>query len=440
MHSPLLFPLLSGLGAWLGRIGWPRGVAALPPARLRSQMYALTYLVRARSWLAWARQPGWPQVHRAWAQAEPQPAVRDALAGRLDERDRVDLIERGADGFERRHALVAQARHTVDIATFYLQADDTGWGLARQLIERARAGVRVRVLADRYAMTLRDHEVGGLAALTSTLAAAGIELRLWHDPARPYACQHRKMIVVDGRSALMGGRNIADHYRGEAWRDLDLVIEGPSVAPLSRLFERAWQAPAPGTSARAGPHASAPWADHEPAGLLHDPVLRFMVAAIGAAQATVDLELAYFMNHDSLCGALARAARRGVRVRLITNSAESNDLPYFRWTVHEAARRVMDAGGRVWMRRGAGRTLHTKYLVVDSLWVSFGSHNADAYSSRMCCECNLLVQDAGLASRLLDSFEQGLQEATPLESPELQRELRRARALRLADPLLRDFQ
>ena len=183
------------------------------------------------------------------------------------------------------------------------------------------------------------------------------------------------------------------------------------------------------------------WVDRVPADIATDPMMRFVLSAIGAATRTVDLELAYFVAHDSLCGSLGRAARRGVRVRLLTNSAESNDLPYAAWTTYEGARRVLEAGCEVHARRGAGRTLHCKYAVIDGEWVSFGSHNLDYYSARYCCETNLVVRDARLGRLLGELFESGLSASTPLSlDDEVRPWLARAGMRRHFDRVFRDFQ
>jgi cardiolipin synthase len=244
------------------------------------------------------------------------------------------------------------------------------------------------------------------------------------------------MIIVDGRTALVGGRNFADHYREDDWRDVDLVIDGPSVTPLAALFEAVW-------AGRASERASTPlpWVDSVPRDIVTDPIVCGVLSAIGQARRRVDLELAYFVAHESLCGALARALGRGVRVRLLTNSAESNDLPYTTWAAYDGARRLLEAGGEVHARRGAGRTLHSKYVVIDEDWVSFGSHNLDYYSPRYCCETHLVVRDAPLAALLTAFFESGVAEATPLLLEEEVRPfLQRERVRRAFDRVFHDFQ
>jgi cardiolipin synthase len=397
----------------------------------------IAYMLQARVWTLLRREPPWRAVHRAWATAEGDTALRDALAGRLHDSDRIELVADGAEGFARRDVLYEGARHTIDIASYYVQSDDTGRATARALAACARRGVRVRLLVDRTMTFKKAREVPGMAALLAEMQQGGVELRQWQDPRRPYDSNHRKMIVVDGDIALVGGRNFADHYRGDAWRDVDLVLQGPVVAPLAQVFEAVWNG---ATRGGENAHSATPWLDFVPAGIRTDPMLRFVLAAVGAARASVALELAYFVAHEPLVDALARAARRGVAVRLLTNSAESSDLPFATWTAYEGMRGLLEAGGRVHARRGAGRTLHCKYVVVDGEWLSFGSHNLDFYSPRYCCETNLVARVARLGARLLAFFDSGWTEATALELDEVQSWLRGAGALRHFDRLFRDFQ
>ncbi len=407
-------------------------------ATARSYSVAIRYMVRAR-WWTWSRsQPGWAQLQSAWSAVEGSIAVRDGLCGTLAQHDRLELLVDGAQGFARRSELYARARATLDIATYYIQSDATGWDTVRELAACVARGVRVRLLVDHFMTSKKRQEVAGMDALMRGIVAAGIELREWRDRLRPYDSNHRKMIVVDGAAALVGGRNFADHYRGNEWRDVDLVLEGECVGPLAAIFEETWSMSERGGDAG---HTHRPWFDCVPAAIEADPVMRFVLAAVGAARRTVDLELAYFVAHDALCGALERCARRGVRVRLLTNSAESNDLPFSVWTAYRGVRRLLEAGCEVYARRGKGRTLHGKYVVVDGEWLTFGSHNLDYYSLRYCCETNLQVRDVRLATQLGAAFEAGLADATALSlDGEIRPWLSRRPFLQAFDLAFRDFQ
>jgi phosphatidylserine/phosphatidylglycerophosphate/cardiolipin synthase-like enzyme len=406
-------------------------------ATARTYGVGLAYMLRARLWLAARDVPPWPAIQDAWAAAEGSAAVRDALCGSLGAPQRCELLADGAQSFERRRALYEGARRTLDIATYYIQSDVTGLATLRQLAACAARGVRVRLLVDRFMTGKKRQEVRGMEALFRDIRAAGIELAEWHDPHRPYDSNHRKIMVADAAVAIVGGRNFADHYRGDAWRDVDLLVEGDCAAPLARMFEAMWA-----NAGRGGDtaHTMRPWYDRVPADIADDPVMRFVIAAIGCARSSVDLELSYFAAHDSLCGALERCARRGVRVRLLTNSAESNDLPFTVWTAYEGARRLLEAGCEVHARRGAGRTLHCKYVVVDDEWISFGSHNLDYYSARFCCETNLQVRDAALAAQLTTAFRQGLAQASALSLDEVRPWLATSVFGRGFDLAFRDFQ
>jgi len=438
VEGGFLFRILCAVLGGLRKLGWPAGLARLSPREADGYALAIAYMLKARWWTLRHGEPGWDCLQAEWASAEADPVVRDALASALSDADMPLLIAAGEDGFARRNALYAGARDRIDIATYYIQSDATGSATVAALAACVARGVRVRLLVDRYMMFKKRVEVEGMDELAARIRACGIEMKSWHDPRRPYDSNHRKMIVVDGHTALVGGRNFADHYRGDAWRDVDLVLEGPSVAPLAAFFDALWRGEPVGGGE---PGIHRPWVESVPSEVRRDPIMRCVLSAIGSARATVDLELAYFVAHESLCGALERAARRGVRVRLLTNSAEANDLPYATWTAYAGMQRVLEAGGAVHGRRGAGRTLHCKYAVVDGQWVSFGSHNLDYYSPRFCGEANLLVCDARLGARLTEFFETGLAEAPPLSlEGEVRPFLQRHRALRLFDRVFRDFQ
>jgi phosphatidylserine/phosphatidylglycerophosphate/cardiolipin synthase-like enzyme len=187
--------------------------------------------------------------------------------------------------------------------------------------------------------------------------------------------------------------------------------------------------------------ARLPWADFAPAQILEDPMMRYALASFHAAASTIDLELAYLAAQEVLCDALEAAARRGVRVRVMTNSAESNDMPFAIYTAYLAMRRLAEAGVAVRARRGKGRTLHPKYFVADGTRVGFGSHNLDYYASRFCCELNLQVRDERLGAALSDFFESEWNEATTVDlEREVKPYLERQRTLRLFDLVFRDFQ
>lgn len=399
---------------------------------LRATANALGYMLRARLWTLRKREPDWLAINDAW-QRQADEANAAAHAAPLDGADRIRVLTSGQEGFAVRAALYGSASSTIDLATYYIQADETGRATVQALAACVARGVRVRLLVDRGLTVHKEQEVPGTIELLARARDAGLAVQQWRDRERPYDAQHRKILLIDGRAAIVGGRNIADHYSGDEWRDADLLIEGPSAAALAPLFEAVWAGEPP-------PRQLGPWVDYVPERVMEDAIAVATLAAVGRARRSVDLELAYFAVPDALCATLTRAARRGVRVRLLTNSAASNDLWFTVWASHAGMQRLIAEGCQVHARHGRGRTLHSKLAIVDDEWVTVGSHNLDYYSSRYCCETNLIARDVRLATELGAFFEAGLSDADVVSGDVTREVCHRSRVSFLFDRAFRDFQ
>lgn len=381
--------------------------SAMSSADLRGTAHMLSCGLLGARWDRKQRAADWSEVSKAWEEAA---ARAPALYGELDAKDQLELITDNAEAFVVREKLWAEAKRSIDLATYYVQGDETGKRAASALIAAAKRGVRVRLIADEYVMRKKDFEGKGSLGLVEELRAGGVEVVLWKDPARPYDAQHRKVLVVDGEHLLIGGRNIADHYAGPEWRDVELLLHGPSVALAKPLIDRTFAGePEPPLA------PGSPFVATMPADLLAHANALYLLQSIRAAQRTFDLENAYYFSHDAVLRALADAVQRGVRVRVMTNSAESNDLDFANWRLYAGIPPMLDAGIEVWLRRGRGRTLHCKYFVGDGERVSLGSSNLDYYSPRHSTECNLQVRSGALGERLSAWFERGLGEADRAE-------------------------
>jgi cardiolipin synthase len=297
----------------------------------------------------------------------------------------------------------------------------------------------VRLVADAHAMHTKDREDPRVMAQIVRLRAAGVAIRLSRDPARPYDADHRKMLLVDGEALIIGGRNLADHYAGPAWRDVDLLIRGPSAGAAAAVFERTFHRE-PEPPRRPGQpgeliQATLPESLEEHANVV------YLLQCVGAARRTIDIENAYYFSHPAVLRALAAARGRGVRVRVLTNSAASNDIRFANYRLYLGFPGMIEAGVEVHLRRGEGKTLHSKYFVVDGAWVSLGSSNFDYYSPRHCAEANVQVESEELGAALTRFFESGLAEADRLEDPrEIDAVLRASGWSRAVDVLLRDVQ
>lgn len=313
-----------------------------------------------------------------------------------------------ADGEAARSALMhilAHARHRLDIALFLLRDDVAGRALCDALVARAADGVAIRLLIDGVGSFLLRRRV------VARLRAAGVAV-VWFIPLlhRPFRARsnlrnHRKLVLADGRTAWLGGRNVADEYFAPdtRWVDLSLSLAGPAVADLARLFDSDWgfatrtppragNTPLPATTdapARAQLIAAGP--DHV-RDLLHESIMQLVYTA----ERRITLTTPYYIPDDALQLGLCLAARRGVAVTLLLPARSNHrlaDIARGRYL-----RELALAGVRVRLLPGA--MLHAKaWLIDDDAFV--GSANLDLRSLFLNFELMLRVQGEAETAWLL---------------------------------------
>ena len=328
----------------------------------------------------------------------------------------VDVLVDGEASFARRDQLIANAARSIDLLTWAIYDDTTGWDTAHQLVARAQAGVAVHVIVDGQ-VSERD----GYGAVDAYLEQYGIPVIRFRDPLRRYDGNHRKLLVVDGVHAIAGGMNIGDWYshRGPAgtpkWRDTDVALEGAAVADASRVFAQLWNSQVDANQLAlphlvpSGPPPAAGTArvavtDHVAGS--DATIQRATLKAIEGATTRIDLEPAYFIATPDIHDALMAALARGVEVRLLTNSSESIDEAIMSTPILESLPELLDAGAQVFTKRGD--TLHSKFMTVDGLYSWVGSYNLHPRSQRYEGELAIQVLDADFARRLDAAFEADL--------------------------------
>ena len=345
---------------------------------------------------------------------------------------------------------VRSAQHHVHLEYYIYQPDQTGQALRDALVERARAGVKVRLLLDAVGSSKTP------SSFFRDLTEAGGELSWFHPMRygriweRPWLNMrtHRKIVVVDGRIGFAGGINITDEenegLRTDAYRDLHLRLEGDVVRGLQLVFVEDWayatgrrdflgelarSMPAPDHGASAAQViTSGPDSDWEAIHRLH-------VGAIHAARRRVWLVTPYFVPGEAAKMALTSAAFAGIDVRLLVPRQSDSRLVTF------AARSYFDtllaAGVKVY--EYGPRMLHTKALLVDEDVCLVGSANFDSRSFRLNFEICLLFRDAAVAAELARLIEHEFASAPRVREnrprPLLQARLPEAFA-RLLSPLL----
>jgi cardiolipin synthase len=350
--------------------------------------------------------------------------------------NKVSLLRDGEATFAAMFQAIRQAKSHVNLEYFVFEDINSGTQhISDLLIEKRKTGVQVNLIYDSYG------SLSTPSALFGRLKQAGINVVQFNplDPLSakngytPNARDHRKILIVDGTTALVGGVNMSTVYASnplardtnesgnthDHWRDTDLKIEGPAVAELQHLFIATWneQKGPPLNQDSFFPKAnsvgkqvvrvvgSAP-AKRVP---LHYVTL---VSAIRNAEKRVWLTYGYFVPPEQAVKDLENAARRGVDVRLLLPSkSDSNDaLSAGRSNYSE----LLEAGVKVYELRGA--ILHSKTAVVDGVWSSVGSSNFDGRSVVLNNEVDAVVLGSETGQQLETMFEQDLKTADQIDS------------------------
>jgi phosphatidylserine/phosphatidylglycerophosphate/cardiolipin synthase-like enzyme len=342
--------------------------------------------------------------------------------------------------FQRMLEAIAGARESVLLEMYLVDSGVVARRFIDALAGCAQRGVRVHVLLDAFG------SLGLRAADRRRLAGSGAHLTFfnplsWRKRVRNFLRNHRKLLVVDGALAFVGGVGLADEFmdgtsgvgaglRGHlAWRDLMLEISGPVVSDWQNAFARNWSRSG---GSPAVPEAT-PQVPDEPAiagGALgrlalseagHRSVLaNDVVRRIDGALQRAWIMSAYFVPSRRFRKSLRRAARRGVDVRLLVPGPKT-DHPWVRHAARRFYGKLLRNGVRIFEYQP--RVLHGKMTLCDD-WLSLGSSNLDRWSFRWNLEANQEVESAALAAQAAAVFA-----ADCGESQELDRRHWRRRAL-----------
>jgi len=338
-------------------------------------------------------------------------AVEEAIVGSpLTTGNQVLLLQDGPATFQAMFAAIMAAQDHINMETYIMEDDEVGQRFAQALIDKRKQGVKVHLIHDSVGT------IGTPAAFFQHLADNGIKV-LEFNPVNPTTGgknwalnqrDHRKLLIVDGRTAFLGGINISSVYSGGSfkqssrthadgsptWRDTDLQLKGPVVAELQKLFLATWESqkgepltgknffPQPENAGRQVVRAIGSSPD-EPYSLIYATLL----SAIGSAETSVHLTNAYFVPDPQLLAALEAAAGRGVDVVLILPSQTDS------WLVFHAGRgyydRLLRSGVKIYERQGV--ILHSKTALIDGVWATVGSTNLDWRSFLHNYELNAVV-------------------------------------------------
>jgi cardiolipin synthase len=338
------------------------------------------------------------------------------------EGNKVDVLLNGDQIFPAMLKAIREAEQSITFETYIYWSESIGREFSDALAERARAGVKVHVMLD-FIGSIKMEQ-----AAMDEMRKAGVQLQRYHKPAwwklaRLNNRTHRKLLVVDGKIGFTGGVGVADQWRGNAqdenhWRDSHFRVEGPVVGQMQAVFTDNWTK-STGTVLdgpeyfppleKRGEHAAQMFAS-SPTGGSESMHLMYLMS-ITAARKTIELSSAYFVPDDLTIKALIAAAKRGVKVRIITPGKEI-DSDIVRSASRERWGKLL-AGG-VQIAEYQPTMYHVKALVVDALLVSVGSTNFDNRSFSINDEANLNVMDADFARAQVAVFDDDWRHARPI--------------------------
>jgi cardiolipin synthase len=342
--------------------------------------------------------------------------------------NRVSFLTTGEESFERLEHGIRQAKHNIHLMTFILGRDAVGRRIVRLLAQRAREGVKVRLLLDGLGCFWTS---GGFC---DPLRQAGGEVVKFmpvmplQTPSSANLRNHRKIAIFDHRVAALGGRNLAVEYMGPTplkrrWRDFGGIVEGPAVRLLDEIFLADWafasgqslaelqkelpaEAPADAGDSEVQIVASGP----DVAG---DPLYEGILSLVQQAERSVWIVTPYFIPDEVLFRSLLVQARAGIDVRLVV-PAKSNH------PITDLARRYylrgLRAAGAKVLFYGPGMN-HAKMLLVDGQTGLFGSANMDLRSLFLNFEVGAVTYSPAEAAAIGGWMKEIFAHAKPMPEP-----------------------
>ena len=321
----------------------------------------------------------------------------------MSDGNRVARFENGEEFYPAMLSAIAAARRSIALECYIFHPGSIGDAFTTALVDRATAGVDVRVVLDAFGSRRLRRKYA------ARLAAAGCQIA-WHPRSRWRRAHrltnstHREILVVDGSTAFTGGAGIsewwASEYKGQPpWRDTMIRIEGPVVRAVQAVFAENWlectggilagdewfpELPSSGTSGALVTRNSPSF----------DGSRALLQALVECAEREIRLTTPYFIPDPSFLATLIERARSGVAVTILVPGA-SMDHRWVRLSSRRLFRPLLDAGVRIFEYQPS--MIHQKLIIVDELWSVVGTMNLDMLSFEYLDEISVAVRDATFA-------------------------------------------
>lgn len=339
------------------------------------------------------------------------------------------LLQDGPATYKAMFAAIRAAKDHINLETYIFEDGEVGTRFADLLLEKQAAGVQVNIIYDSVGCLNTPQE------FFDTLSAGGIQL-LEYNPVNPTKIKkdkdwllnnrdHRKLLIVDGKTVFLGGINISETYskgssmpgrqsspKGAAaeeagWRDTHLQIEGPAAAEFQKYFMDTWSRQKGSPLAQRNYYPKLDKKGEEIVRAIgstsdtpESPIYQTLLSAIDHADRSIRLTNAYFVPDARLLNALTDAARRGVKVEIVLPGKTDS------WIVFHASRShyadLLDAGVKLYERQGA--VLHSKTATIDGVWSTIGSTNLDWRSFLHNDELNAIILGAEFSRQMSAMF------------------------------------
>jgi cardiolipin synthase len=356
-------------------------------------------------------------------------AIEQEVAGTpLSVGNHTQLLHDGPETFRAMFSAMKSARHSIYLEYYIFEnVESDGMHLVDLLTAKARAGVSVAVIYDSYG------SVDTPQAFFDALHAAGVAVLAFHPFTQIESINdrdHRKILAVDDRTAIVGGVNLYTAYQAhphsrlvasdgtdpDAWHDTDLEIDGPAAAELQAVFMAHWaaeQGPALPPVANPRPAAAAHEAVRIIASDHNDTIPRYyatILSAIRSAEKNIWISAAYFVPTADEKDDLIAAAKRGVDIRLMVPA--NSDEPLAQAVGRANYGDLLDAGIHIFEEQDG--MLHSKWATVDGVWSVVGSSNFDHRSILFNDEVDAVVLGRDTAQQLENLFQQQVVKARPV--------------------------
>jgi len=341
----------------------------------------------------------------------------------------IRLITDGDECFSSFLRDIRSAKKSINLETFIFRSDDLGWKIARSLVSKAKKGVEVNLVYDAIGSISTSNRI------FSYMREGGVEVLEFHPiaPWRKYfnisLRDHRKILVIDGKIAYVGGINIGKEYagnkfHGKNWRDTHLRINGPAVKDIQYFFIENWYRQG---GSIINPSLHFPEIKQKGNTMLMTistrsrkkirPVFESYYYAILTSKKSIYITNAYFVPDRKIRHALVRAAKRGVDVRLLLPA--KSDVPIVKYACRYLYKYYLR--NKVKIFEYYKSILHAKTAVVDDVLVTVGSSNLDRQSLYTNLELNVMVFDDAFGNKMKKVFEKDIEYSREITSEIIKR-------------------